>query len=131
MRPELVFEDERLDPALLKVDPAGQRWASAVVAARRAEYGSHIGPDTPGSYAIDNALNHGNSGGPIIAIETGDVHAVCTRFQPVPISQPHLRDGQGQELEIRIPSLYGYVSALENAAVVEVLLANGVRVTDD
>ncbi len=34
-------------------------------------------------YVLDKALNYGNSGGPIVAAETGRVHALCSRFQPV------------------------------------------------
>ena len=34
-------------------------------------------------YVLDKALNYGNSGGPIVAAETGKVHAICLRFQPV------------------------------------------------
>ena len=34
-------------------------------------------------YVLDKALNYGNSGGPIVATDTGKVHALCSRFQPV------------------------------------------------
>ena len=58
-------------------------------------------------YVLDKALNYGNSGGPIIADDTGKAFAVCSRFQPVAIPQP----GGGA---VFVPSLYGVVTALSN-----------------
>ena len=58
-------------------------------------------------YLIDKSLNYGNSGGPIIATQTGKVFGVCSRFQAAIIPQQHL----GPTLvPIMIPSLYGFVS---------------------
>jgi S1-C subfamily serine protease len=58
-------------------------------------------------YVIDKALNYGNSGGPIILVESGKVISVCVRFQPVNIPQL-------QGASVTIPSLYGISSSLIN-----------------
>jgi serine protease Do len=81
------------------------------------------------AYVLDKALNYGNSGGPIVATETGKVHALCSRFQPVRIPQNHLHDQQGNPLWIAIPSLYGIVSSLSNGSIVEELQKRGVPVS--
>ena len=43
------------------------------------------------SYVIDKALNYGNSGGPIISAETGNVFAFCQGFQIIRVPQKHLK----------------------------------------
>jgi len=68
-------------------------------------------------YVLDKALNYGNSGGPIIAQSTGNVHAICTRFQPMPVRQRHL-EKDGQEVWILIPSLYGIAVSVANTEIV-------------
>ena len=70
-----------------------------------------IGPITgvrkyPIHYVIDKALNYGNSGGPLVLEENGQVISLCSRFQPVKIPQ-----GGGS---IIIPSLYGITTSLKN-----------------
>jgi serine protease Do len=55
--------------------------------------------DKRNHFVIDKALNYGNSGGPIVATETGHVHGFASRFQPVQVRQPHLQD-----ITIRLPS---------------------------
>lgn len=65
-------------------------------------------------YVLDKALNYGNSGGPIIATDTGRVHAFCSSFQPVFVPQPNIKDNKGNDLQIMIPSLYGVVISLHN-----------------
>jgi hypothetical protein len=93
------------------------RVTSAIVSSKR-EKTKFIGsPQDPKVYVLDKALNYGNSGGPIIAVETGKVHGLCSSFQPVTIQQPHLSDQEGNSLFIRIPSLYGVVSSLGNPGI--------------
>jgi hypothetical protein len=75
-------------------------------------------------YVLDKALNYGNSGGPIVAVDSGRVHAVCSRFQPLTVPQAHLN------VYIRVPSLYGIVSSLENLPVLQLLDSLGVSIDD-
>jgi serine protease Do len=84
----------------------------------------------PKVYVLDKALNYGNSGGPIVAVDTGHVHALCSRFQPVQVPQPHIRMTDGNPMVIHIPSLYGIVSSLGNARVMEALRQRQVPITD-
>lgn len=65
-------------------------------------------------YVLDRALNYGNSGGPIVSVKTGNVHAFCSRFQEVFIPQEHLKDQNGKIISVMIPSLYGVVISLGN-----------------
>ena len=81
-------------------------------------------------YVLDKALNYGNSGGPIIAADTGKVHAICSRFQPVQIQQRHLTDQNGNIPWIEIPSLYGIVSSLNNARIVQELRKRGIPISN-
>lgn len=81
-------------------------------------------------YVLDRALNYGNSGGPIVAAQTGNVHALCSRFQPMQVPQPQLEDPQGNLQWIVIPSLYGIVSSLANPSVLAKLQSVGVEVVD-
>ncbi len=93
------------------------RVTSAIVSSKR-EKTKFIGsPQDPKVYMLDKALNYGNSGGPIIAVETGKVHAFCSRFQPVYIPQEHLSDQEGNSPIIMVPSLYGAVSSLGNPSI--------------
>jgi len=75
----------------------------------------------PKVYVLDKALNYGNSGGPILSAETGHVHALCSRFQPVYVPQNHLKDANGNPLPVMIPSLYGIVSRLDNRKLLDLL----------
>lgn len=95
------------------------RVTSAVVASRIEQYGMIQSSADPQVYVLDKALNYGNSGGPIVATDTGEVHAVCTRFQPVVVPQPHIRDEHGNPIAIQIPSLYGVVSSLSDPRVIQ------------
>ncbi len=85
----------------------------------------------PKVYVLDKALNYGNSGGPIVAAETGKVHAFCSRFQPVAIPQNHIQDQQGNPTMIYIPSLYCVVSSLANPAILQKLHESEVSISDD
>lgn len=82
-------------------------------------------------YVLDKALNYGNSGGPIVSAETGHVHALCSRFQPVSIPQAHLKDAQGNPIAIMTPGLYGVVSSLGNPSILAALTERGVPLVDD
>jgi serine protease Do len=82
----------------------------------------------PKHYVLDKALNYGNSGGPIMSSETGHVHAICSRFQPVYVPQQHLADVQGRFPSVMIPSLYGVVSNLGSNGVIKLLKSLGVPV---
>ena len=84
----------------------------------------------PQVYVLDKALNYGNSGGPIVAVDTGNVHALCSRFQPMRVRQPNLRDKNGKELQVEIPSLYGVVSSLGNGRILAALQQRGVPLSD-
>jgi serine protease Do len=81
-------------------------------------------------YVLDKALNYGNSGGPIVAAESGQVHAFCSRFQPVMVPQPQIRDKENNQLAVMIPSLYGIVSSLSNPSILEQLRKRGIPVAD-
>jgi len=72
-------------------------------------------------YVLDKALNYGNSGGPIVAVETGKAHALCSRFQPVMVPQPHLTGSGGKQVAVITPSLYGIVLALHNPSILKAL----------
>jgi hypothetical protein len=75
-------------------------------------------------YVIDKALNKGNSGGPIIAAETGLVHAFCSHVQAAHIQQPK------NQTTIEVPSLYSVVRRLTHPVVRDALEDHGV-VFDD
>jgi serine protease Do len=82
-------------------------------------------------YVLDKALNYGNSGGPIISAITGRVHAYCSRFQPVNVTQLHLNDANGQPINITIPSLYGIVTSFDNKLTLNELVKNAVEIKND
>lgn len=85
----------------------------------------------PKVYVLDKALNYGNSGGPIVATDTGKVHALCSRFQPVFVPQPHLDDANGIPMAILIPSLYGVVSSLGNPEILSLLAKLNVLISEE
>lgn len=87
--------------------------------------------DDPKVYVLDKALNYGNSGGPILAVETGKVYALCSRFQPVGIPQHHLPGPQGRPIVVSIPSLYGVVSSLANPSILQALRDRGIPLSDE
>ena len=107
------------------------RVTSAIVSSTLEQTGAVMTSGDPRIYVLDKALNYGNSGGPIVSTETGRVHAFCSRFQPVFVPQPHLRDANGAAMAIMIPSLYGVVSSLGNVEVLSLLEQLGVPLVDD
>ena len=87
----------------------GPRTTSAIISST-VEHTKMV--DTAGDarvYVLDKALNYGNSGGPVIASETGKAFGVCARFQPVFIPQP-------SGAAVMIPSLYGIAISVGNVA---------------
>ncbi len=91
------------------------RVTSAVLSSRQHLHGPLKTSSDPLFYVIDKALNYGNSGGPIVATETGKVFALCSRFQPTFIVQPLLPGNTS----IMVPSLYGIVASFSNRPIVE------------
>jgi S1-C subfamily serine protease len=85
------------------------RVTSAIISSQVDVFRPGLLPTTPQFYAIDKALNYGNSGGPVIVEETGKAFSVAVRFQPVVVPQ-----GQNVVRVIAIPSLYGIASSLKN-----------------
>lgn len=107
------------------------RVTSAIVAAQREEYGPVMTGNDPVRYVLDKALNYGNSGGPIVATDTGHAHAICARFQPVSVPQSHLKDNTGKPLHITVPSLYGIASGLSTPRLLKALGGRGVPIVGD
>ena len=107
------------------------RVTSAIVSSTFERSKPVMSPQDPLYYVLDKALNYGNSGGPIVAVETGKVHALCSRFQHVIIPQHHLQDDKGRPMPVKIPSLYGVVSGLSNPAIVQKLREKNVPTSSD
>jgi serine protease Do len=103
------------------------RVTSAIVASRYEKVGKMIHSGPQQTYVLDKALNYGNSGGPIIATDSGTVYAFCSRFQPVFVPQPQLRG----DVNVMIPSLYGVVTSFSFPPVRDALLEQGVRIGQD
>lgn len=103
------------------------RVTSAIVSSTLEKTGTVMELGRPLHYVLDKALNYGNSGGPIVASSSGYVHAICSRFQPVYIPQPHLQRRDGYRPTIMIPSLYGVVVNLGHARATEFLAKHGIE----
>ena len=116
---EMVYQDKNVSVGQTTLVP---RTTSAVVAAHRESHGMIVTGGDPQVYGLDKALNYGNSGGPIVATRDGRVHAVCSRFQPVPIGQP---PGVGVPV-VLIPSLYCVVSRVSDPRFLAVLESEGI-----
>lgn len=117
-RPNVIVGEYNLSP----------RVTSAVVSADIELSKALTTPADARMYVLDKALNYGNSGGPIIATETGNVHAICARFQPLPVRQQHLEEAGGPQVWVVMPSLYGVTSSLANPSILAALSARGVSV---
>jgi S1-C subfamily serine protease len=122
---DFLHSDEKITIGAPEICP---RATSAIVSSTVERTGamSHVVNRPPENYVLDRALNYGNSGGPIVAAETGYVHAVCSRFQPVRIPQPHL---EGEPL-VLVPSLYGMASNLGQRLVLEALEKRGISLDE-
>ena len=123
------------EPYMLGPEHAGgrlrPRTTSAVVSATMDVEVLASTPDYPKVYVLDKALNYGNSGGPIVAVNTGKVHALCSRFNPVKVPQGHLCDDQGHSFFVQVPSLYGVVSSLRNERILSQLRQRGIPLSDE
>jgi len=111
---DVIYGDSVLTP----------RTTSAIVSSTIEKTEMVRGEKMPQIYVLDKALNYGSSGGPIVASETGHVHAVCSRFIPVTIPQVA---SDGKQYTLKIPSLYSVAIGLSNASVREALEGFGVR----
>ncbi len=127
--PEIYFK--KMEKLSLGHSALCPRVTSATVSSTFEKQRMVMGSNDPKVYVLDKALNYGNSGGPIIATETGKVHAFCSRFQPVAIPQGHLRDKQGNPLSIRIPSLYGIVSSISNKSILQKLREKNIPISEN
>lgn len=122
---------EKKQSAIVGSTELSPRLTSAIVSSELDKTQMIMTGDDPQHYVLDKALNYGNSGGPIISTETGHVHALCSRFQPVFVPQAHLADTQGQYPHIMIPSLYGVVSSLRNKAILDLFIKLGIPLAED
>src|SRR5262249_43498821 len=64
------------------------RVTSAIVASAFQEHGPVRTSHDPIRYVLDKPLNPGNSGGPIVRVESGEAFAVCHAFQTMAFPQP-------------------------------------------
>jgi serine protease Do len=106
------------------------RTTSAIVSSTFEKSKMVMTSNDPKVYVLDKALNYGNSGGPIVATETGKVHAICSRFQPVFVPQNHLIDKKGKLLTIMTPSLYGVVSSLGNLNILKEIKERNILISN-
>jgi serine protease Do len=106
------------------------RITSAIVSSTFEKSKMVMTSNDPRVYILDKALNYGNSGGPIVATETGKVHAICSRFQPVYVPQSHLTDKNGKLLTIMTPSLYGVVSSLGNLNILKEIKERNIPISN-
>lgn len=107
------------------------RTTSSIISSTLEKTKMVMSPGDPKHYVLDKALNYGNSGGPIISVETGKAHAFCSRFQPVVIPQNHLKDKSGDAINIYIPSLYGVVYSLGDPRILSELHKRNIKITTE
>ena len=100
----------------------------------------------PDYYVLDKPFNAGNSGGPVIANETGKVYALCKGFQPMGIRQKELERyleeyydkvteeknfEAPEQIQIMMPSQYGIAVSLANPEILKTLREFGVPISDN
>jgi hypothetical protein len=102
---------------------------SAAIVSCRNDFAIILGTPRPMSYVIDQPLNYGISGGPVVATETGKVLAACTSFEPLTIPQPHVSVG-GRPFPVVIPSLYGKVTSIANGSFMQALQQHNVTLSN-
>lgn len=136
--PVYAFGYPLSDPGILLDGPVAfgyyahcPRVTSAIVASTMDRTKMISTPEDVKIYTLDKALNYGNSGGLIVATDTGKVYAFCSRFQPVRIRQMDYVDQNGNPLYITIPSLYGIVISLANKRILEQLRLRGVTSSNE
>jgi len=122
---------KKMGPVTVGSTSLRPRVTSAIVSSTIYETKTVMTDADPQVYVLDKALNYGNSGGPIVSSETGKVHALCSRFQPVLIPQSHIKDSNGHPLAMMIPSLYGVVSSLRNKEILSLLQSLNIPVFND
>ena len=123
---ELLVRTPQLSAGHVALCP---RVTSAIVASQMDRSMMVSSNAEPRVYVLDKALNYENSGGPIVAAETGHVHAICRRFQPVVIPQRHIVVS-GKPLPILIPSLYGVVSSLGDPRILTELRSRNIPIAE-
>ena len=106
------------------------RVTSAIVSSTLEKTKMIMSPNDPKIYVLDKALNYGNSGGPIVSVDTGMVHAYCSRFQPVFVPQPFIKDQNGNQLPVMLPSLYGIITSLHNTDLLAKFEELGIQISD-
>lgn len=122
---------QSLGPVTIGSTSLCPRVTSAIVSSTIYETKMIMTAADPQVYVLDKALNYGNSGGPIVSSETGRVHAMCSKFQPVFVPQPHIKDQKGTPISVMIPSLYGVVTSLRNPEIINLLNSLNAPIYDD
>jgi hypothetical protein len=121
---------EKNGSAIIGSTQLSPRLTSAIVSSDLDKTNAIMSSGDPKHYVLDKALNYGNSGGPIVAVETGYVHALCSRFQPVFVPQMHMANEKGESPFVMIPSLYGVVSSLGNQEILDLFEKLGIPISD-
>lgn len=110
----------------------GQGPTSEVVASRQEYHGpvEFVGHRPP-AHVLDKAVNRGNTGGPVVAADSGRVHGLCVRFQRLASPQGHVPDKHSESVSIVIPSLYVVVANLTADPIGAILRDLGVPIERD
>jgi S1-C subfamily serine protease len=105
------------------------RVTSAIISSQKDFQLAYSTGAEPLRYAIDRALNFGNSGGPIVAVSNGKAFGVCSAFQQMGVQQPHIYPAHPPV--IVMPSLYGIVTSLANPAINLIFKQNSIQIAND